>query len=259
MHEIKWRLQCLGDTNCTVGRLSFHLRGARLRVSFRTRDAHIHQLPLQLPNKFAILGVYGWNSTKFPRPHKAIHENLIIGHDRALVRHEVLEAINPMVVHQGAHICVDRIVPPSHCNMESIIRNSLFRPLPPLQKCFHQGLLWTRDHKINDAGCAPCQASCGTGKKIFTCNCAHKRQLHVRMRINTTRHHVLAVGLHDLSPGRYLQVRPNFHDLTIDTRYICANALVRIYHSAASNQDRHWLPPIFNRIYKFSSAITPKP
>ena len=79
-------------------------------MSFRPGDALVEQFFLQPKNEFAVLGVYRWDCAEFDGSSETVNENLVIRHDGAFVRHEMLEAVDTTLLDQRFHIGADRPV-----------------------------------------------------------------------------------------------------------------------------------------------------
>ena len=84
----------------------------------------------------------------------------------------------------------------------------------------------------------------GPREKILTGHRAHKGQLHVRVRINTTRHHVTAARVDYASACTHLKVFANLNDGVPFTPHIRAVATLRGDHSSASNDHAHLSLPL---------------
>gem|GEM_PF-6093034 len=151
----------------------------------------------------------------------------------------MLEAIHAMVGNQLAHVFVNAVVPPGHSHMETVIRDGFFGPVAPLVKGVHQLLLRRRNHEIDDAGSTAGEAGRGTGIKILAGDRAHKRQLHMGMRVDTAGHDVLAAGIDDLGAGGNVELLADLLDFTVGAINVGADALFGSYHCAAFNQNRH--------------------
>jgi hypothetical protein len=144
-----------------------------------------------------------------------------------------------MVAHQDAHVAVHGIVPPRDGHVEGIVAGRLLRPAAPLVIRLDQVLLRVRDDEINDGGIAARQARRGSRIKIVLRDGAHERQIHVRVRIDPARHHVLAARIDDLRAGRRFQAGADRHHLVAIGQHIGAESPVRVHHGAATDKYAH--------------------
>ncbi len=205
----------------------------------RSGQALLQQVLLQLEYQLAVLRVYGRDCAKFDAAAEALHQRFIIGHDGVLVRHEVLEAVHPMLAHQRAHVAVDRVVPPGDRDVEGVVAGGLVGPAAPLVIRLHQTLLGRRDHEVDDGGGAAGQSGRGAGKEIVLRHGAHERQIHVRVRIDPARYHVLAAGVDHLGRMRRVQVLADGDDLVAVAQHIGPERAVRVDDGAAANNGGH--------------------
>jgi hypothetical protein len=60
--------------------------------------------------------------------------------------------------------------------------------------------------------------------------------LHVRVRINSTRHDQLSARVENLATCGYLQIRPDGLDDTVGTQDIRAHTVIGVDYSAPSDQ-----------------------
>ncbi|MCI0467737.1 MAG: hypothetical protein L0Y57_12140, partial [Beijerinckiaceae bacterium] len=90
--------------------------------------------------------------TQLLAAREALHQVLVGHHDGVLVCHEMLEAVDAPILHQRAHVAIDLIAPPGHCDVEGIVLAGLLRPLPPLVVGGDERGLRRGDHEIDDHG-----------------------------------------------------------------------------------------------------------
>ena len=109
--DVERHIQHLGDADCAVGGLGLDFRRTRQRVTFRPGNAAVDHFLLQGEDEIAIFRVHGADRAQFARPPEAVHQNLVVRHDGALVGYEMLETVDPMLLHQGFHIAMDGFVP----------------------------------------------------------------------------------------------------------------------------------------------------
>ena len=110
--------------------------------------------------------------------------------------------------------------------METVVGDGLFRPFTPLLVSLTNTLLRIRDDKINDHRSATGETSRGASVKVFARHRAHEGQLHVRVRIDATRHHILACGVHYFTIcGRFKILTYSF-DCSIAAQYISTQCVI---------------------------------
>ncbi len=197
VHDVERHVEDLGNANRPVGGLALDLRRPRQRVAFGSRDAFLENLLLQTEHEFAVFGMHGDNRAEIPRAIEAVNEHFIIRHDRALVGHEMFEAVDAVLAHERPHGLVHGLVPPGDGDMERIVGDRFLGPFTPLPVGFHDVLLRVRDDEVDDHRRAAGEAGRRTGIKIFAGHRAHKRQLHMSVRIDAAGHDVLAAGVDD--------------------------------------------------------------
>ena len=96
----------------------------------------------------------------------------------------------------------------------------------------------------------PGEARCRAAVKVFAGDGAHKRQLHVRMRIDAARHHVLATRIDNCCAFRSIKALANRCDDTVLAKYVRPNGSFGIDNSAALDKYRHDELPISPRATK---------
>ncbi len=123
--------------------------------------------------------------------------------------------------------------------MERIVGHRLLRPFTPLVIRFHDVLLRTRDDEIDDHRRAARQSRRRAGLEILAGDGAHERQLHVRVRIDAARHHVLAAGVDDAGARRRFQAFAHGGNQAILAQHVGAKRLVGVDDGAAFDQYCH--------------------
>ena len=111
----------------------------------------------------------------------------------------------------------------------------------------HKALLWSRYNEIDDHRCAARKASRGTRLEIFARDSSHKRQLHMRMWVDSARHDVLTARVNDRRSTRSIEIGPYCDDLPIVAKHIGSNRLFRVYYCTALDENAHALLPISPR------------
>ena len=237
--QVQRHLQDLGDPDRAIGRLAFDLGRARQRMPFGAGDAAIKNVLLQPPHQLAVFGVDGAQRTEFTRAREAVHQHLVVAHDRALVGHEVLEAVDAVLGAQRAHVGVHAVVPPGHRDVEGVVGDRLGRPLAPLVVGVHQALLRIGNDEVDDHRRAARRGRGGPRLEVLRRDGPHEGQLHVRVGIDATRHHQGATGIDDLGAGRSVQIRADGYDGSVFTEHVTGRAVLGGDDGASSDQDRH--------------------
>ncbi len=114
---------------------------ARQRVAFRSGDSGREQFLLHVGDRIAIFGVHIADRTELQRAADAVQQHVVIDHQRALVGHEVLEAVHAVLARQGAHLVGHLIGPRGYRDMKPVVGGGLFRlgrarrARPPAANC----------------------------------------------------------------------------------------------------------------------------
>ncbi len=239
VHDIERHAQHLGDTDGAVGGLALHLRRARQRVAFRPCDAGCDQLLLQVEHQLAIFGMDGTDGAQLARAREAVHQNVVVGHDGAFIRHEMLEAVDAVLLGERCHVAMHAVVPPRHRHMEGIIAGRLLRPAAPFLVGGEQILLRRRNHEIDDHRGPTGHRRRRTTEEILRRHGAHEGQFHMRVRIDPARHHQLPAGIDNARARRCVDFRADLRDHTAIAQHIRPIAVLRRHHRPAANQRCH--------------------
>jgi hypothetical protein len=132
----------------------------------RLRPGHAlgQQLALQVVDQLAVFGMHGGHRAQLQAALEAGHQGVVGGHDRVLVGHEVLEAVDP-AGHQLAHLLGDLLAPPGDGDVEAVVGRTLLRPATPGVEGFQQRLLRVGDDEVDDRGGAAGQPAAVPLKK----------------------------------------------------------------------------------------------
>jgi hypothetical protein len=170
---------------------------------------------------------------------EAVHQRLVVAHDGVLVGHEVLETVHALFADEGAHVLAHRFAPPCDRDVEAVIRRGLLRPSAPLPVRVHQRLLRVRDHEVDDARRAAREPGGGAGEEIVGGHRPHERQLHVRVRVDAARDHVLAARVELLGIRGRLRRRVVAYrrDASIDAKHVSLELAVGVDDGAATNEE----------------------
>ena len=216
-------------------------------MTFWSGDTFFKQLFLQSENQLTIFGMHSGYGSELQRPCETVNEYFVACHDGAFVRHEMLKAVNAVIADQRFHIVVYAIVPPGYGDMKRVIGNGLLCPFAPLLVGFQDILLWCRNHEIDNHRGTAGEASRGSGLKIFARNGSHKRQLHVRVRINAARHDELATGINDSGAARRINIHANLGNQAVSTKYVRPNRKLGVNNCTAFDENVHFVLPISPR------------
>ncbi len=202
-------------------------------------DAALVDLLLQLEDQVAVLRVHRDDRSQCQRRGEAVHQRFVIAHDGVLVRHEMLEAVDAVLAHQAHHVLAHALVPPGDGNMERVVRNGLLRPFAPLPPRVHDPLLRIRDHEVDDHRGAAGETGSSAGIEIVARHGSHERQLHVGVRVDSTRHDELAARIDDLAARGRGKPCADVNDLAIRAQDVGAVGLIRRHDGAALDENRH--------------------
>ena len=258
--DVDGRVQHLGDADRPVRRLALDLGRARLRMPLGPGDSFGEQLPLQVPDQLAVLGMDSAERAKLLTTREARQQLLVVQHDRALVSHEVLEAVDPVLTGQHAHVLLDLLVPVGDRHVERIVRRRLGGALHPVPPGFHGPRLGVGDHEVDDHRGAAGERRRRAGEEVVAGDRAHEGHFHMSVRIDPARHHQGAAGIDDLGVARCLQPfahGPDRAAFAIDVRPL---GFVGGDDRATPNHKRHrCLPrPALARPFPWSNPETSK-
>ncbi len=239
VHDVERHAEHLGDADRAVGRFPLDLRRARQRMRLGAREAGLQKLLLEVGDQFAVLGMHGAQRAQLARPREAVHQHRIVGHDRALVGHEMLEAVDAVVARQRAHVAMHAVVPPRHRDVERIVAGRLGRPAAPFGVGVEQRFPRRRDDEIDDRRRAAGEAGRGTGVEIVGRDGAHEGQLHMRVRIDAAGHDQAVAGIDDCGAGRRLEAGADRPDRALGAQHVAAEAALGGDHRSAPDQRRH--------------------
>ena len=212
MHQIQRRANGLGNADRPAGSFAFHLGRARQRVRFRPGHALGHEFALQVVHQFAVFGMHSGDRAQFQATLEAGHQGVVGGHDRVLVGHEVLEAVDAVMADQLGHLFAYLLAPPGDGDMKAVVGCRLFGPAAPLMKSLQQGLLRVGNDKVDNRCSTAGQTGCGATEKVFAGDGAHKWQLHVSVGVNTTRYQILAAAIEHFAVCRNIKISTNCAD-----------------------------------------------
>ncbi len=142
--------------------------------------------------------MHGRHRAEFECALEAVDQRFVVAHDRVLVGHEVLEAVDALLLHQRAHVAPHAVVPPRYRDVKGVVGRRLLGPAAPGLVRLHQRLLRIRNDEIHDGGGAAGQAGSGAAVEIVHRHRAHEGQLHVGVRVDAAGQHILAAGIDDL-------------------------------------------------------------
>lgn len=178
-------------------------------MGFRPGDALGHQLALQVIHQLAIFSMHGGHRAEFQAAFETGNQGVVGRHDRVLVGHEMLEAVDAVMADQLGHFLAYLLAPPGDRYMKPIVGGRLFGPAAPLVESFHQRLLRVGNHEVDDRRGTTGQACRRATEKVFTGHGAHEGQLHMGMGVDTARHQVLAAAIEHFAACGNIQIRAN--------------------------------------------------
>ena len=148
----------------------------------------------------------------------------------------MFEAVDASLFAEDAHLFRDGLVPPGDGDVKGVIAGSFRGPLAPLVVSFEQTLLRTWNREVDNHR-GPASKSCaGTTVKIFGSYGAHEGQLHMRVRIDSARHHVASASVDDLCARRRIDRLADRVDQTVFTIDIGSKGALRINNRPALDQ-----------------------
>ncbi|MNJ43009.1 hypothetical protein D3C77_379940 [compost metagenome] len=239
MHQVHRRAQGFGNADGAAGRLALHLRRARQRMRLGPGNALGQQLALQVIDQLAVLGMHGGHRAQFQAALEAGDQGVVGGHDRVLVGHEVLEAVDTVLAHQFAHLLAHLFAPPGNGYVKAVVGGRLFRPAAPLVKGFEQRLLRVGDHKVDDRGGAAGKPCGSAAEKVFAGDRTHEGQLHVGVGVDAAWHQVLAAAIEHLATAGNVEVGADGLDHSVGTEHVGAITFLMGNQGGATNQKRH--------------------
>ena len=227
-------------------------------MRFRAGHALGHQLALQVIDQLAVFRMHGRHRAQLQAAFETRHQGVVGGHDRVLVGHEMLEAVDAMLADQFGHFFANLLAPPGDGDMEAVIRCRLLGPAAPLMKRFHQRLLRIGNHEVDDRRGATGKSRRGAAEKILAGHGAHEGQLHVRMRVDAAGHQVLAAAVEHFGVRRYIKVVTDGLDHAVGAIDVGTITFIMGNKGGATDQQRHSeflagndrLVPVLNVLYE---------
>ena len=159
----------------------------------------------------------------------------------------MLEAVHAFFLHQRAHLLAHLLAPPGDGDVEAVIARRFFGPAAPGVVGLHQALLGVGDDEINDGGVAPGQARSRAGEEVVHGGRAHEGQLHVRVRVNTAGHDVLAARVHHRCASGGAEVLANGCDLAVLGDHISTESAVCVDNGTATDEQGAHTKILLNR------------
>ncbi|MNZ57564.1 hypothetical protein D3C78_755460 [compost metagenome] len=208
-------------------------------MRFRSGDALGHQLALQVIHQFTVFRVNGRHRAQFQAAFETRHQGVIGGHDRVLVGHEMLEAVDAVLADQFGHFLADLFAPPGDGDVKTVVRRRLLGPAAPLMEGFEQGLLRVGNHEVDDRGGAAGQSRRRTAEEVFAGHGAHEGQLHVGVRVDAAGHQVLAAAVEHLGACRDIEFFADGLDHAVCAIHIGAITFIMGNNGGATDQQRH--------------------
>ena len=207
VHDIERHAGHVGDHDSAVGRLAFDFRRPRIGVALRPVVAFGQQLLLQRGNDIAVFGMHQRQRAQFGAALERREHLVVIDHQRALVGHEVLEGVDPLLAHHLLHLVEHLLAPPGDRHVEGVVTIGARRLVVPHLDGVEQRLAGRRQREIDHHGGAAGDCGAGAALEIIGRIGAHERHFEVGVRIDAARHHVatrrvdLVVGMHLTADG----------------------------------------------------------
>mmetsp|Transcript_6884 Transcript_6884/g.13092 ORF Transcript_6884/g.13092 Transcript_6884/m.13092 type:complete len:364 (+) Transcript_6884:895-1986(+) len=200
-------------------------------MPLRTKNALVDHELLSRSHSVAVLGVHLCQRSNLLALHQASHQLLVRHHERALVRHEKLEAVDSQTG-QRRHVRRHLVVPLGHGHVEPVVHHGFLRfGLPGLeagnQATFHgQG-------EVDVHGGASRQRCLLAAFEVVTRHLSHEGHLKVSVRIDPSWHHVLSLSVqHSGTFGRH-NISSDSLDDSILQQHIRNKLSVVIHHCSA--------------------------
>ena len=102
-------------------------------------------------------------------------------------------------------------------------------------KSLKQGLLRVGNDKVDNRCCTACQTGRGATEKVFAGDGAHKRQLHMRVGVDTTGHQILAATIDNFAAWGNIKISANRADQTVSAIYIRTITFIMGHKRSATN------------------------
>ena len=251
VHDVQRRAHGIGDHDRTVRGFAFDLGRARIGVAFGAGDAFGKHFLLQKVNHIAVFGVHHGQGAQFLAARERGEHLVVFDHQRALIGHEVLEAVDAHL-HRVFHLGKNVFVPAGDRHVIADVRADLRRGLAvPFLDGVLDRAVSTRQTEVDQHGGAACGGGpCARLEGFSRCG-AHKWHLKMCMRVDPAWDHIGPLGV-DIFIA--FQIRTNFLDrFTFDQniRHILA---IGSYNRAALDDLGHGshLPvwPVFDLVIR---------
>ena len=170
---------------------------------------------------------------------EARQQLLVVQHDRALVGHEVLEAVDPVLAREHAHVLLDLLVPIRDRDVERIVRRRLGGALRPVPPGLHGAPFGVGDHEVDDHRGAAGERRRWAGEEVVGGHGPHEGEFHVGVRVDPARHHQRPAGIDDLGTRRRLKALAYRLDRAVFAIDVRALRFVGGDDRATSDHQRH--------------------
>ena len=182
-----------------VGRLTFEQARTRVTVVFRvglaTRDVLLHEHV----DRDAVLGVHHDRRAVFAGGLHRSQDLAVVGIEHTRVGHEQLERGDSFVVDEIRHVLQRLLIHTTDDLVERVVDGAVAACLAvPLGKALMHVLAVALQCHVDDGGDA---TPCGSDRSCLegvTRTGTTERKFHVRVHVDATRYHVLALGVDHL-------------------------------------------------------------
>mmetsp|Transcript_8065 Transcript_8065/g.24321 ORF Transcript_8065/g.24321 Transcript_8065/m.24321 type:complete len:272 (+) Transcript_8065:1635-2450(+) len=231
MDHVQRRPNKACQLNCPGRGFTFKDSRAGEGVSLRPNNPAPNHLLLAPHNCVSIFSVHHRDCTQLLAAPEAMDELLVVHHQRTLVSHEELEAVDTLL-HDTPHRLGHARIPLCDSHVEPVINaGALSLALPRLKACLNVVVDWQR--KVNVHG----RAACGGGglpcEEVVARGRSHERHVEMGVRLDAPRHYKLPFGIQNLGSCRHLHVRLDCRDNPILDQHVCQKLPVVVYHCAA--------------------------
>ncbi len=226
----------MGDHDRAVGRFALDRGRARIGVAFRPGHSGLEIMLLQAENDVAVLGVHQRHRAEAGAATERVIELVVVDHQRAFVRHVMLEGVDAVGLHAGFHLVEDLPVPPRHRHVEAVVAGRGLGLAPPVLVGREQRLAGVRDAEVDHHGGAARERRLGAPGEIVGRHRTHERKLEMGVGIDAARQNVATAGVDHLRPGRPVEIGTDRGDLAVADEHIGPPRVVVVDDRAAANE-----------------------
>ena len=183
----------LGERDRAAGGFAFGRRRTRQRVILRRRLALAQRLLHQLVDDAAVLGVHADQAAVLAGAAQRAEDRRVVHHEDAGIRHEQLEAGDPLVADQAVHLAEPGVLELGDDHVEAVVDHRLaVGPLPPVVQRVPHRLAAILDREVDDAGRAAERRRDGARLEVVGGRGAAERHVQVGVDVDAAGDDVLA-------------------------------------------------------------------